>query len=80
MNERYGDAQEAKAQYAGAAMPGNSIMSVKDELTMTPRENIKRRISGLRGEIKRLEISEQEMEKTGLLDLPIHMLRQVMQF
>lgn len=71
---------DAKQAYANQAIAGQAIMSVHDEMTLTPRENIKRRIESLRKEIKRLEETENNLESSNLLDVPIMQLRQAMQF
>lgn len=68
-----------KAAYASQAISGQ-VMSLQDEQTLTPRENIKRRIASMEREIQRLKDTEKSLEASNLLDVPIMQLRQAMQF
>lgn len=75
----YANEQHAQAGSAVGCYP-DKIMSAKDEMTLTPRQNIANRIASLKAQIEHLQATEKSLIETGLLDVPIMQLRQAMQF
>jgi hypothetical protein len=69
---------EVKAQAAGMAISLGD--SVRSSYNPTVRENIDNRIKAAVAQVERLQTVRSQMEKSGLLDIPIGDLQEAMRF